>query len=275
LKARTSLGAALAALVFATPAGGATTTVSIVDHAFMPPRVAVLAGDTVGWRNGSFLNQHTVTGSGFDSGPIVPGGGFFHDFTLPGAYPYACTIHPFMTGEVDAHKLLLNPLGRAVARGATTTLRGRAATGVSGATIEADTGSGFHPVSSAHVEGGEFHATVRPQATGSYRAVSGTDASPPVQVEVSDRRDLAVSVSGRRLRVRVDPLDPGAKVALQLRLRERFGWWTVARARLDRRSHASFRIRHRGKVRARVVLTQSDGWTPLATSAVVRVRREA
>ena len=83
----------------------------------------VLAGDTVGWRNSALINQHTVTGDGFDSGPIQPGGGYFHDFTAPGAYPYICTIHP-MAGRVDVFRLLLAGPGRAVARGAATTLRG-------------------------------------------------------------------------------------------------------------------------------------------------------
>ena len=78
--------------------------------------------------------------------------------------------------------------------------------------------------------------------------------------------------SRRRLRVHVDPANPGAKVSLQFKLRERFGWWTVARARLDKRSNARFSIRRRGPVRVRVVLTQSDGWTPLATTAARRFR---
>ena len=53
-------------------------------------------------------------------------------------------------------------------------------------------------------------------------------------------------VAGRARRsidVRASPASPGTRVVLQLRLRERFGWWPVARARLDRRSRAQFTVR--------------------------------
>jgi plastocyanin len=261
----------LVALAFAAPARADTLAVQIVDTAYNPPQLVVLAGDTVGWRNSSFINQHTVTATGFDSGPIVPGGGFFHEFTAQGTYPYACTIHP-MGGEVDVYGLLMVGPGRAVARGAATTLTGRAAAGVGSITVEEDGGAGFHPVATAQPSGGTFRATVHPPANATYRAVAGPTASPSVLVTVSDRSDVSVKASHRHVRVHVDPLNTGAKVSLQLKLRERFGWWTVARARLDRRSDASFAIHRRKRVWARVVLTQQDGWTPLAISTAVRLR---
>jgi plastocyanin len=275
VKLRVLLGAGLLALLVVVPARANSNTVSIVDTAFTPSHLAVLAGDTVGWRNGSFLNKHTVTGSGFDSGPIVPGGGFFRDFTAPGAYPYVCTIHPVMSGEVDVYRLLLTGPSHEVARRAATTLSGRVAAGVGAVAIEEDTGAGFHPVATANAKDGSFSATVHPPASASYRAVSGPDASAPVQVQVSDRNAVTVSASARRLHVRVEPFNRGANVSLQLKLRERFGWWTVARARLDKRSSADFRIRRPNAVWARVVLTQGDGWTPLAASAPVRIRPRA
>ena len=260
------------ALAAAVPARADTSSVQIVDSAYNPPRAVVLTGDTVGWRNGSLINQHTVTAAGFDSGPIVPGGGFFHDFTAAGTYAYTCTIHPGMFGEVDVFGLLLDAPQRAVARGAATVLTGRAAAGIGAITIEEDAGGGFHPVATTAPAAGAFKATVHPPANASYRAVAGADASPALQVQVSDRSQIAVSVSRRRLRAHVDPANPGARVSLQLKLRERFGWWTVARARLDRRSDARFVVRRRKSVKARVVLTQSDGWTILATSAAVHIR---
>ena len=123
---------------------------------------------------------------------------------------------------------------------------------------------------------GHFKATVHPPANATYRAVAGPNVSPPVQVAVSDRTVIAVKGGGRgrsaTLRVHVDPANPGAKVSLQLKLRERFGWWTVARARLDKRSDARFLNRRHKAVWARVVLTQSDGWTILAASTAVRLR---
>ena len=267
-----SLAAALAVLWPTAPAGADTSVVQIVDTAYSPPRAVVLTGDTIGWRNSSFINQHTVTSGAFDSGPIVPGGGFFHDFTTPGAYVYACTIHPIMSGEVDVYGLLMVGPAQTVARGAATILTGRAAEGVAAITVEEDTGTGFHPVATAQPSGGSFKATVHPPANATYRAVAGTDSSPPVQVIVSDRSSVTVRPAGRRLHVHVDPLNAHARVSLQFKLRERFGWWTVARAHLDRKSNTRFTVPRRRSVWARVVLTQSDGWTPLAQSGPLRVR---
>jgi plastocyanin len=259
-------------LITAASARADNASVQIVDTAYDPPRVVILTGDTVGWRNSSFINEHTVTSATFDSGPIVPGGGFFHDFTAQGAYVYACTIHPNMSGEVDVFGLLMVGPAQAVARGAATILTGRAAQGVGAIAVEEDTGTGFHPVATTQPSGGAFKATVHPPANATYRAVAGTDTSPPVHVNVSDRSSVTVKRSGSRLRVHVDPLNARARVSLQFKLRERFGWWTVARARLDRKSNARFTIRGRKLVWVRVVLTQSDGWTPLAQSSPLRVR---
>jgi hypothetical protein len=58
---------------------------------------------------------------------------------------------------------------------------------------------------------------------------------------------------------------------LQLDLRERFGWWPVARRRLDSSSSAVFRAP--AGARARVALTLPDGWTPVVTSAPTRLPR--
>jgi plastocyanin len=270
-----ALLALLSVALAAAPARADTFTASIVDYSFMPPQQTVLARDTVAWRNGSFLNQHTVTSATFDSGPSARGGGFFHQFSDPGAVLYTCTIHPIMTGEVDVYRLLLTGPARAVARGAATSLTGRAAAGVGTVTIEEDSGGGFHPVAGAKTAAGTFRATVHPTTGAAYRAVSGADASPPVQVQVTDVSQFKLVQTGRRLHVHVDPLNPAARVSLQFKLRERFGWWTVARARLDPMSSTSFlmRLHRRRSVKARVVLTRSDGWTPLANSGAVRVRR--
>ena len=277
---RSLLAAALCAAAASTaPAHAETRSVQITDTGYDPTRAVVLSGDRVGWRNSSFVNAHTVTAADFDSGPIVPGGGFFRDFPTAGTYRYACTIHPFLSGEVDVFGLLMGGPARAVARGSETPLSGRAAAGIGAITVEEDTGAGFRPVATTEAKDGAFKATVRPPANATYRAVAGPNVSPPVQVQVSDRTEIAVKVSGRGrssfLRVHVDPPNPGARVALQLKLRERFGWWTVARARLDKRSDTRFVNRRRKRVWARVVLTQSDGWTILAASEAVRLRPSA
>jgi hypothetical protein len=55
-------------------------------------------------------------------------------------------------------------------------------------------------------------------------------------------------------------------VVLQLHLRERFGWWPVARHRLGPHSTTTLRIRRGVRAPARVLLTLPDGATPLAAS---------
>jgi hypothetical protein len=117
---------------------------------------------------------------------------------------------------------------------------------------------------------GSWSATVRPSSTGPYRATSGADSSETRRILVSGRH-LRIRLTRRGVAVEARPSDPGARIVLQQRLRERFGWWTVARTRLDFLSEASFRLHRRAPVRA--VLVARDGWTRLATSRVLHPRR--
>jgi hypothetical protein len=88
-------------------------------------------------------------------------------------------------------------------------------------------------------------------------------------------RKLTASAAGHGRSVTVSagvaPASPGAPVVLQLRLPQHFGWWPVARAKLDRASRARFSLRLRHRYPARVVLTLADGATVLATSRTLHV----
>ena len=244
---------------------------------FGPPAIDVLTGDTVTWMNES-ARQHTVTANdgSFDSGHISVGDMYAQRFAGAGTFACHCTLHPFMTGEVDVHDLLLDRPAAPAGPGRSYPMRGRAALPAgTGVVIEADDGAGYEPVGSATVgDDGAFAASVVPATTAVLRAVAGGDASPPVQLVVVDH---TVTTSLRRLkghRVRVDvtvtPAAPGSMVVLQLRPRERFGWWPERALRLDARSHARFVLRRRDSPPARVVLTLPDRSTVLATSAVKR-----
>ena len=240
--------------------------VGIGFDTFSAPQITALAGDTVMWMNDS-SRPHTVTAddASFDSGRIPVSTSFEQR-----------TLHPFMTGEVDVYDLLLDAPTAPAGPRRPYPVRGRSAL-PSGTpvTIEADTGAGFAPTATTTVaDDGSFSASIAPTATGMLRAVAGTSGSPPVQLVVEDH-DVSVSVKrveGHRVRVdvTVTPAAPGATVVLQLRLRERFGWWPAQTLRLDARSHARFVIRRRQAVPARVALTLPDGATVLATSAVTR-----
>jgi plastocyanin len=251
-------------------------SVSILAAAFAAPKVDVLAGDTVTWRNDS-VRAHTVSASdgSFASARLAASGTFTHEFPAAGVVGYFCQIHPFMRAEVDVHRLLLDAPHDATAPGQALAITGRAAL-PAGTAVAIKAADGTVAASTTVASGSRFTATVRPSGSTSYTAVAGADASPPVQVLVLDRKVKASATRARHgralVRTRVLPASPGATVVLQLHLKERFGWWPVRHVRLDRHSRARFSVRVTHKVRARVVLVARDGATPLARSGVVKLR---
>jgi plastocyanin len=279
----------LASVVLAAPASAESVFVTMGTKSFTPRQLDVLVGDNIVWRNTS-IKTHNVKfeTEGFNSGRLAPRLAANHIFALAGEYAYICTIHDGMTGELGVHPLLLSGPTGPVARGETVKLHVRAPLDATGITIEEDAGAGWVQVATAgppppsghdgHIAPGTLHADVVPPGSASYRAVSALGASQPVRVEVTDGTRLAVAARRARrgrsvVRVSALPAAPGTRVVLQLHLRERFGWWPVARARLDRRSRAAFTVRgHRGAP-ARAVLVGEDWTTPVSRSPVVRLPR--
>jgi plastocyanin len=285
---RTALTAAglAAALAVAAPASAEVAFVTAEQSSFSPTHLDILVGDPVNWRNAS-VREHDIRSdaAGFDSGRLAPSTSFAHVFPAPGTYPYICTIHAGMAGEVAAHPLLLDGPRAPVARRAPVALHVRAPAGLAEAVIEEDAGGGFRRVAVAtppagrgheeHDAEGTLHATITPQASASYRAVGPAGTSPALRIEVTDWTSFALRAAAARrgmvVRVRTRPAQPGARVVLQLRLRERFGWWTVGRKHLDDRSRAAFLLRRNGSVRARVAVVGEDWATVLAVSRPLRV----
>ena len=256
---------------------GAATIVSISTSAYGPAHVDVLVGDTVRWSNDSF-RAHTVSADdgSWSSARVFTDGSFDHRFDDAGNTSYYCKLHTFMRGEVDVHRVLLAAPKEPGAPGRPYTLHGRAALPAgTEVEIEANTGARFEHAATATVGAdGRFEADVVPRTSATYRAVAGDETSPSAQLLVLDRK-LAASATTRRRTVTVSasvaPASPGATVVLQLRLKDRFGWWPVARATVDHRSRATFRLRLGHRYRARVVLTLADGATPLALSRTLSV----
>ncbi|HEU4701643.1 MAG TPA: hypothetical protein VFS37_04105 [Conexibacter sp.] len=266
---------ALAALgVAPASAAGATQEVSAQLDAFAPAQVDALPGETVQWTNVS-PRVHTVTSDAgaFGTDELLPGGLFAQRFDVPGSYPYHCTIHPAMTGEVDVRRVILGPLPTAVvAQGARVAVEGRTADPSRPVELQRSAGGGaFATVASVvPAADGGWQATIAATATADYRAALGGDVSQTRRLLVSARRVL-LRKTRRGVAVTVAPSVPYARVMLQADLRERFGWWPIARARLDYLSQASFRVKRPARVRA--VLVAKDGWTPLATSSVLTLGR--
>jgi hypothetical protein len=245
--------------------------VLIAFAAFGPPQTTVLAGDTVTWTNIAARN-HTVDGltEPFDSAELGTNVSFSHTFENPGAIAYYCRIHPFMRGEVDVFRALLDTPTTPATTGRPYTLRGRAAL-AAGASLPILAEDGSTVATAIVGAGGEFSATVIPSATATYHAQDGNT----VRLDVLDRHvSAAAARHGSRIAVAasVTPAAPGATVVLQLKLKERFGWWPVATAKLDSQSHVRFELRRRRGALARVVMTLPDGATALAVSPALRTR---
>jgi len=253
--------------------------VSIGYAAFDPAFVDVLAGDPIRWVNDS-VRRHDVAAvdGSFNSGVLGGGQAFSRVFAPAGEVAYYCTIHPFMRGAVGVHDLLLDAPREPGVPNRPVPIHGRSALPPGAPiTIEAEEGAGYVPVATTYaLQDGTFALQLRPHIAAQLRAVSGAAASPPVRLLVLDRAVAASARTSRgraRVRVRVTPPGHGGVVVLQLRLRERFGWWPVRRAQLDHDGRARFTVRVPRSVRARVVLTPSDGATPLAVSPELRIGR--
>jgi plastocyanin len=85
----------------AAPASGGDA-VKIVDFSFGPATLSVAKGTTVDFTNGGQA-PHTATADdkSFDTGTLNPGQSGKVTLDTAGKFPYVCTIHPFMHGEID------------------------------------------------------------------------------------------------------------------------------------------------------------------------------
>ncbi len=260
-----------------THAPGEPAQVSIGATAVDPANIAILTGERVEWHNAS-VRDHTITSRDglFDSGVIGSNRRFSQEFSAGGSFAYFCRIHPFITGTVDVAPVLLSAPARSFVRGDKVVLKGRTHPAAGTVGIERDSGGGFVPVTSVPLASdGSFSASVPAEGPASFRAVSGTDASAPVRIDVAAARVLRVSaVRGRRhqvVRVTVSPPLPGAIVRLQPYVKHRFGWWTTHRARLEHGRRASIRLPRGSTASVRIVLTEPDGETSTGVRRMVRL----
>jgi Icc protein len=82
-------------------AGGGSNQVVVDNFSFAPVMTAVAAGSTVTWTNRDDVPHNIVsTEQKFKSPVLDTDEQFSHTFDTPGTYPYFCSIHPKMTGQV-------------------------------------------------------------------------------------------------------------------------------------------------------------------------------
>jgi plastocyanin len=267
-----ALAAALAAAVPGA-AAAATVPVNVQFSAFGPSQVDLLPGETVEWMNAS-ERRHTVNADdgSFASGDLFSGDQFAREFDAVGLYPYHCTVHEGMVGEVDVRRVTLGPLPTApVPAGDKVQFDGRTADPAEVVRIERADGAAFATVATATAAAdGSWSAQVPAAVTGDYRAATNAGVSESRRLLVSDRKIL-VRTTPHGIAVTVTPALPYAQIVLQQDLLERFGWWPVMRAQLDYVSKATFAVMRPARVR--VALLDKDGWTPLVTSQVLQLGR--
>ena len=123
---------------------------------FDPSRSTVVAGDLVVFRNNDLVTHDVrIAGGMFDSGPIVHFSSWSQQIDVPGGYPFVCTLHPFMSGNLDVLAATLAATEDG-ARGRAAGLSGRAPAGTARIAVEQS------------VAGGEWTAigTAAPRRTG-------------------------------------------------------------------------------------------------------------
>jgi plastocyanin len=265
--------AAAALLLVAMPSSAALPVAHIYIQfaAYGPEQLDVLPGQRVLWTNVS-TRTHTVTSDDgfFDSGDVASDSRFSFQFNTPGAYRYHCTIHAGIVGEIDVRKVILDGLPTAaVPEGTPVEFDGRTSTpGQMVLVQQRGAGGSFRTVTRVKAApNGTWKARIAARTTADFRAASGSSASESRRLLVSERK-VHVQPTPSGLAVSVSPAAPYAPYLVEVYLRERFGWWPVARGETNYVSEADVRVRHRPS-RVRIVLVDRDGWTPLATSRVV------
>ncbi len=251
-----------------------TAQVFVQFSAYGPSQLDVLPGQTVLWSNVS-SRTHTVTSDTglFDSDDIRPAQRFAFTFSRPGIYRYHCTIHTSIRGEVDVRRVILDSLPTAaVPVGDAVEFSGRTADPARPIEIQrSQDGTHFATIGRAksHPDG-TWSVSLEAQQTGDYRALSGGAVSETRRLLVGIRK-VHVHATPTGITVEVTPSLPYAPILVETYRRERFGWWPLRRTELDYVSEAELKLH--GPMRVRVVLVDKDGWTPIATSAPVSLRK--
>jgi plastocyanin len=270
-----------AALALAVPgaAHAETATISMPGKYFDPPRSTVVAGDLVVFRN-SDLVSHDVRFAGglFDSGVLARLETWSQQFDQPGAHPFICTLHPFMSGNLDVVAATLAAAPDGVLAGEPLTLSGRAPAGTGAVAVERSVGGAdwlATGTSATVAPDGTFRAKVPAAEGASYRVVAPAGASQVVTPRVTARIDVHIGVRRARRRTTVDvhamPAPRGFVATLELYSRWHYRWRQHRTAKLHSDGAAAFRLAPARRAYARVSLRRKRGGPALVHSGVVKL----
>jgi plastocyanin len=281
VRLRAGLAVALGLLGLA-PAGAAaaTTTITMPGKFFSPPRSTIVAGDTIVFRNSDLVTHDVrIAGGVFDSGPLGRFASWSQLIDTPGPYPFLCTLHPFMTGNLDVVGATLAASSEDALAGESLTLTGRAAAGTGHVTVERSVAGGAWTAvagaGAAPAADGTFTVVVEAVAGASYRVITPAGASQVVTPRITAHIDLHIAVARRGarnvVRVHAMPAAPGLTATLELYARWHFRWRARASTALDAHGHARFRLPASRRAYARVTLSRGARGPKLVYSDVVKL----
>jgi plastocyanin len=274
------LGAALVATAaaLATPAVAAAEDVEVVmpGKYFQPARVTTVAGDRVRFRNGDLVTHDVRIGGVFDSGPIGRFSSWSQAVDQPGEYPFVCTLHAFMSGNLSVVAATLGAAPDNVIAGEPLTLSGRTPAGTARVAVERSAPAGGWAAAGAATPAADgSYSTTTPAVEGaSYRVTTPAGASPPVAPRVTAGVELHVALrrGGRHARIQVHamPAPAGVVATLELYARWRYRWRAHRKVKLDAHGSATFRVPAALRTYARVSLRRRAGGPALVQSDVLR-----
>jgi hypothetical protein len=239
----------------------------------------MVAGDLVVFRNSDLVTHDVrIAGGVYDSGPMARFSSWSQQIDQPGGYPFVCTLHAFMSGNLDVVAATLAAAPDGVLAGEPLTLSGRAPAGTALVGVEQSVAGGeWSAASSAAPAGdGTFAATVRAVEGASYRVTTPAGSSPPVTPRVTARVEVGLHVQRTRrhaiLHVDTEPVTTGFTATLELYSRWRYRWRPRRSVKLDRHGSATFRVPASSRTFARVALRRKRGGPALVHSGVVKLR---
>ncbi len=262
------------------PARAEEVTIRMPGKFFDPTRSTAVAGDLVTFRNNDLVTHDVrIAGGQFDSGPITRFTSWSQAFAQPGGYPFVCTLHPFMSGNLDVVSASLAAEPDGVLAGQPLKLSGRTTAGTAQLALERSTPAGGWEVVDGAVTpapDGRFSTRTPAVEGAAYRVSTPAGPSPAVTPRVTARVDVHVSVRRTRRHAIVEahamPAPAGFVATLQLYSRWRYAWRAGRKpVALGADGRARFRVPASRRTFARVALSRRARGPALVYSGVIKL----
>jgi plastocyanin len=270
---RALIAALLVAAALPGRAAAETVSVTMPGKYFEPARLTVVSGDAITFRNADLVTHDVrIAGGLFDSGAIGRAGSWTQAVATPGEYPFVCTLHAFMSGNLSVVAATVKAAPDGVLAGQPLTLSGRAPAGTAQLGLEragADGAWSALPDVIAPAADGTYSVRTPAVEGASYRITTPAGPSRPVTPRVTARIDLHVTLRKRTLSAHAMPAPAGLVATLQVYDRWRYRWRARRTVELDGHGGAAFRVPRGARTYARVVLRRPRG-PALVASRVVR-----